>query len=350
MMAKKSEESDEAKRDRCELCGRDKRLTKHHLIPRGVHRKKRFVNRFGKKEMHRRSLMLCKECHSGIHDLIPDEKELAEKTAQRSCSWETRRFENILLGLESRNEGAAKDRKKDEPPRPRSNAERKVGYSLRDSAFSAVCFGGASDVSYMTNPRQAIKMTRTANHMVSSPIGNTTAAIAQTREPKSGSACLSRCDGRSPHALGSAATSRSPLVYSQRTNRLFDATITRLSAGSRIRTAECAEERREGKPLDEGMGRRLGILCEFQRSLRFAFYACQRKLCSLRRLAEGGSPLHEKIPSRRRCSRPCFSAAHAARLLWVLRICAARALLSWPSHELLAPSHTALGPQRLRQL
>jgi len=64
---------------RCELCGRNKRLTKHHLIPRGVHRKKRFQNRFGKKEMQQRSLMICKECHAGIHDLIPDEKELAEK-------------------------------------------------------------------------------------------------------------------------------------------------------------------------------------------------------------------------------------------------------------------------------
>ena len=49
------------------------------MIPRGVHRKKRFVNQFGKKEMHKRSLMLCKDCHNGIHDLIPDEKELAEK-------------------------------------------------------------------------------------------------------------------------------------------------------------------------------------------------------------------------------------------------------------------------------
>jgi hypothetical protein len=28
--------------------------------------------------MRKRSLMLCKECHSGIHDLIPNEKELAE--------------------------------------------------------------------------------------------------------------------------------------------------------------------------------------------------------------------------------------------------------------------------------
>jgi hypothetical protein len=63
----------------CDLCGRRKPLTKHHLIPRGVRRKKRFVNRFGKQEIGQRSLMLCKDCHNGIHDLIPDEKEVAEK-------------------------------------------------------------------------------------------------------------------------------------------------------------------------------------------------------------------------------------------------------------------------------
>src|SRR5688572_4827025 len=62
----------------CELCGREKPLTKHHLIPRAVHSKKRFINRFGKEEMRQRGLQLCKTCHSGIHDLIPDEKTLAE--------------------------------------------------------------------------------------------------------------------------------------------------------------------------------------------------------------------------------------------------------------------------------
>ena len=64
---------------RCELCKRPKKLTKHHLVPRAVHKKKRYVNRFGKDEMRQRALMLCRECHAGIHDLIPDEKELADK-------------------------------------------------------------------------------------------------------------------------------------------------------------------------------------------------------------------------------------------------------------------------------
>jgi hypothetical protein len=67
------------KQNSCDLCGRERHLTKHHLIPRAVHRKKRYVNRFGKKDMGTRSLMICRECHNGIHDLIPDEKELADK-------------------------------------------------------------------------------------------------------------------------------------------------------------------------------------------------------------------------------------------------------------------------------
>lgn len=62
----------------CELCERDKPLSFHHLIPKAVHTKKKFINRFGKEEMLRRGLDLCKLCHDGIHDLIPSEKELAE--------------------------------------------------------------------------------------------------------------------------------------------------------------------------------------------------------------------------------------------------------------------------------
>lgn len=70
--------------DTCELCGRPgQALTKHHLIPRAVHSKKRFINKFGKKEMRDRGLMLCKLCHDGLHDLFPDEKTLANNFTTR---------------------------------------------------------------------------------------------------------------------------------------------------------------------------------------------------------------------------------------------------------------------------
>ena len=64
--------------DCCELCGRDKPLTFHHLIPRKVHGRRRFLRRYSKHEMKARGLHLCRPCHSGIHDLI-DETELGER-------------------------------------------------------------------------------------------------------------------------------------------------------------------------------------------------------------------------------------------------------------------------------
>jgi hypothetical protein len=62
----------------CELCGREVRLTFHHLIPRKVHKRTRFIRRHGKEEMRCTGLWLCKLCHSGIHTIVPNEKELAE--------------------------------------------------------------------------------------------------------------------------------------------------------------------------------------------------------------------------------------------------------------------------------
>lgn len=61
----------------CELCARQKPLTEHHLIPRAVHGKKFFLKRFSKEEMTHRRISICRQCHRGIHRIIPDEKELA---------------------------------------------------------------------------------------------------------------------------------------------------------------------------------------------------------------------------------------------------------------------------------
>jgi hypothetical protein len=63
--------------DRCELCDRLQPTTFHHLIPKAVHRKRRFLKEHGKREMRGRGLNICMLCHAGIHDIIPDEKELA---------------------------------------------------------------------------------------------------------------------------------------------------------------------------------------------------------------------------------------------------------------------------------
>jgi hypothetical protein len=67
----------ERKAGPCELCERTgQELTFHHLIPRHCHRKKRFRGRYSIQEMRGRGLWICRLCHGGIHDLIPDEKEL----------------------------------------------------------------------------------------------------------------------------------------------------------------------------------------------------------------------------------------------------------------------------------
>ena len=62
--------------DPCELCKRTTcPLTEHHLIPRTLHGNKKAREKFGKDEMKRRKAMLCRPCHSQIHDLYT-EKEL----------------------------------------------------------------------------------------------------------------------------------------------------------------------------------------------------------------------------------------------------------------------------------
>jgi hypothetical protein len=62
----------------CELCGRDKPLTFHHLIPKAVHGKKRFQKRYSTEELRSLGIEICRLCHNGVHDLL-SERELAEK-------------------------------------------------------------------------------------------------------------------------------------------------------------------------------------------------------------------------------------------------------------------------------
>jgi hypothetical protein len=61
----------------CELCGRAKPLTFHHVIPKAMHGKPRFQKRHTKEEMRTRGLYICRLCHNGLHDLLT-ERELGE--------------------------------------------------------------------------------------------------------------------------------------------------------------------------------------------------------------------------------------------------------------------------------
>lgn len=65
--------------DHCELCERPvARLTRHHLIPKRLHRKKRFQKQFNREDMITRTLWVCRPCHNAIHRAA-SEHELGER-------------------------------------------------------------------------------------------------------------------------------------------------------------------------------------------------------------------------------------------------------------------------------
>ncbi|MCH9648910.1 MAG: hypothetical protein K0U98_11780 [Deltaproteobacteria bacterium] len=61
----------------CILCGRQSRLTFHHLIPRKVHRRNRFKKQHGRTELQK-GIDICQLCHWGLHNLY-DEMTLAQR-------------------------------------------------------------------------------------------------------------------------------------------------------------------------------------------------------------------------------------------------------------------------------
>ena len=61
----------------CELCGRERELTFHHLIPRKVHRRTFFRRRHSKEELQR-GARLCGLCHRAVHRAY-DELTLARE-------------------------------------------------------------------------------------------------------------------------------------------------------------------------------------------------------------------------------------------------------------------------------
>lgn len=63
--------------DHCQLCKRSGvAVTKHHLIPRSVHRRKRFRKLFDREDRLTRILWVCRPCHNAIHS-ARSEQELA---------------------------------------------------------------------------------------------------------------------------------------------------------------------------------------------------------------------------------------------------------------------------------
>ena len=64
------------KPDTCGFCGRQTRLTFHHLIPKKLHRRP-FYRKHYSKETLNLGVFICRLCHDGIHDLY-DEMTLAK--------------------------------------------------------------------------------------------------------------------------------------------------------------------------------------------------------------------------------------------------------------------------------
>lgn len=87
--------SAELRPETCQLCGRARPLTQHHLIPRFVHGKKRFTKRYTKDEMKTRLLSLCRPCHRGLHQLF-SERELAEHYATRELLLGDERVQKLV--------------------------------------------------------------------------------------------------------------------------------------------------------------------------------------------------------------------------------------------------------------
>jgi hypothetical protein len=61
----------------CALCHRLMKggSSRHHLIPRTCHRRTWFRKNYSKEQLQA-TVDVCPDCHSAIHDLIPDEREL----------------------------------------------------------------------------------------------------------------------------------------------------------------------------------------------------------------------------------------------------------------------------------
>lgn len=72
-------------------------LTKHHLIPRTRHRKKRSKRLWDREDIRTRILWICRPCHNHIHDVFSEkeleadyntrEKLLAHPAIRRFTAW-----------------------------------------------------------------------------------------------------------------------------------------------------------------------------------------------------------------------------------------------------------------------
>jgi hypothetical protein len=80
----------------CQLCGCDRPLTFHHLIPRKMHRRKHFRTHYDKDQLNS-GIMVCRFCHLAVHRLYDEmtlakhfsrlELLLADSAVQKHIAW-----------------------------------------------------------------------------------------------------------------------------------------------------------------------------------------------------------------------------------------------------------------------
>ena len=83
--------------ENCALCGSDKQITYHHLIPKTCHNNKWFKKNFDIDDMRNRHIMICRKCHFFIHkhysekhlgrELNTLELILAEEQVRKFIGW-----------------------------------------------------------------------------------------------------------------------------------------------------------------------------------------------------------------------------------------------------------------------
>ncbi|OJJ19021.1 hypothetical protein BKI52_19565 [marine bacterium AO1-C] len=96
----------------CEICGREKSLSFHHLIPCTLHKRKLFQKKFDKEDMHTRGLNLCRMCHSTIHKFF-DHKTLGLHYNTKEKLLENEEFSKYVNWAKKQTKDKARDPRND---------------------------------------------------------------------------------------------------------------------------------------------------------------------------------------------------------------------------------------------
>lgn len=90
----------------CELCQCEESYNFHHFIPKTVHSNKWFKKRYNREQMSQ-GINVCRSCHKTIHNMIPDEKQLARDYNTRTKLAAHQKIKKFLKWKRGRSEKVA---------------------------------------------------------------------------------------------------------------------------------------------------------------------------------------------------------------------------------------------------